>query len=156
MRKGSYVMFFLVVMCFFPAPRLVWSHGTTYEILKDHSAITVQCSYSTDEPMAYAEVMVFGPVDQNIEFQNGRTDRQGRFAFCPDREGLWRVRVNDGMGHVINAEMNIDDTGTPAIKGDSIAEPGRSRAAEIIAGLSLIINIFLGAYIWKGTERRCQ
>ena len=42
---------------------------------------------------------IYSPADTEEEFQTGRTDANGVFAFVPDTAGEWGFIVDDGMGH---------------------------------------------------------
>jgi nickel transport protein len=140
-----------------PAP--VSAHGTDYRILSDAPAVSAEFFYADGEPMRYAEILIFAPENDTVEYQNGRTDQNGRFAFVPNAPGSWKIRVNDGMGHAVNTSV--------AFKGpEPQAAPDAAAAAEIADhghhahdmplwsragfGLSVLINIFLGLYLWKG------
>jgi hypothetical protein len=74
------------------------SGGTGYEI-----------KYANGESMAFAEVKVYSPADENIVFQEGLSDNNGVFIFVPDIDGQWRIEFNDGMGH--GAVKTIDIKG---------------------------------------------
>ena len=82
------------------------------------------------------------------EFQNGRTDAQGRFAFLPDKPGTWTIVVADNMGHKVSHPMTItlSDEGTverevaPSGFSESLrALPVLFRA---VLGVSLLLNLF--------------
>jgi len=140
------------------------AHGTDYRVLEAAPVIVAEFFYSDNEPLRYAEVLVFSPENDTVEYQNGRTDKNGRFAFTPEKPGEWRVKVNDGMGHAVQASINVkpdesEDTGEAAgNRIDALAEkqgpaPGQaSTIIKIIFGLSLLLNIFLGMHIWKNTH----
>ena len=89
------------------------AHGTAYRIIGDATVATIEFVYSDQEPMQYAEVLVYSPKDKRVEFQNGRTDRNGRFSFCPDVTGSWRILVKDGTGHNVQSKIEVikDSTG---------------------------------------------
>ena len=131
------------------------AHGVDYRIAEEKKTIVVETFYSTGEPMSYAEVLVFSPQDQKVEYQNGRTDKNGTFAFCPDTEGEWRIEISDGTGHKIDAMIQAGSprsgkaySGTPG-DVEQKRKAQRSRIIEIVAGLSVIINLFAGLYFWK-------
>jgi nickel transport protein len=152
-------MFFLIgpLLAVIPIglPKDVGAHGTGHRLLKHEPVVAVEFHYSDDTPMRYAEVMVFSPRDLKVEHQNGRTDRNGKFVFCPDVPGKWLIKVNDGMGHEEKAVMEV---GPEAIAGQSEnprthpasggSEP-LSKALKIIAGLSLIMNVSFAGYFVK-------
>ncbi|MFO7965491.1 MAG: hypothetical protein R6U50_16320, partial [Desulfobacterales bacterium] len=110
-------------------------------------------------PMAFAEVLVFSPKNDKIEHQNGRTDQNGRFAFLADIPGKWQVKVNDGMGHAVHATVTViepktagefSETGTDGIseeKNAMFAEA--SMGTKLFLGLSILLNLVLGAYVWR-------
>ena len=87
------------------------AHGAACRIINDSKSILVQAFYAGGEPMSYAETLIFGPNDAKTEYQNGRTDRRGGFAFHPDEPGTWRVEVNDGMGHKVETTLDVQKDG---------------------------------------------
>ncbi|MGE0083911.1 MAG: hypothetical protein AB7S75_05770 [Desulfococcaceae bacterium] len=135
------------------------AHGTGSRMLTDNKTVTAEFYYSDGEPMSYAEVLVFSPEDEKTEYQNGRTDRKGRFAFCPDTPGTWRIEASDGMGHkaVAGAEVQEEKTGETAAEkksGKNIsvqnAQSGTSSMLlKSVAGLSLIFNLFFVFFLRK-------
>ncbi len=143
------------------APR-VEAHGTAHRVLRDGTAVTVESFYSDKEPMQYAEVLVFGPSDRKVEYQNGRTDRNGRFAFFPDRQGTWRIEVNDGMGHLMKADIEVtapDGPGTGSgngSAGEGEAPAGASVPLKAAFGVSLIANVALILRALKTGKKRPQ
>lgn len=141
----------------FWSPR-VEAHGTAHRVIRDAKTITVEFYYADKEPMRYAEVLVFSPSDQKIEYQNGRTDQNGRFAFYPETAGAWRIEVSDGMGHkevgrvVVGQADNTD--ADPGKHIERSEEPdGSMRLLKAVLGISLIFNIAFFYYAWK-TRRR--
>ncbi len=124
----------------------------------------VRFYYSDGQPMAYAEVLVYGPGDAKVEFQNGRTDKNGVFAFVPDRTGPWRVVCNDGMGHRAEYASELvsgNDAKTnespaqqtmqePVVKPvvKSVVKPVVKQTAPLwlkaLLGVSLLFNLALG------------
>ncbi|WP_163335761.1 DUF4198 domain-containing protein [Desulfopila sp. IMCC35008] len=114
------------------------AHGLGYRMEQDTTTIVVTFSYSDGKPVSYAEVIVWSPADKKVEFQNSRTDKNGRFAFSPDTPGMWRIEMSDGMGHASSAECTINEVGErvagiPALK--------QTMLTQIFLGISLIFNI---------------
>lgn len=141
--------------------QMAFAHGTNHRIVEQTKTITVEFYYSDNEPMSYAEVVVFSPMDPNIQFQTGRTDKNGRFAFCPDRGGIWHVEVSDGMGHKAAATIEVHNLGqrtyptdvSEALKGQK-AETIKDRILKVIMGLSIIGNFaFLILFFKRRKER---
>ena len=118
-------------------PTLLLAHGVGYAIVG--GAVAVKGEYLEGRPMAYAEAEVWEP-DGTEAAQHGSADRHGIFAFVPDRDGVWRVTLDDGMGHRVEAVVEIG-AGAPAsgmTKGSTLA--GGLSAA--VVGVSLIFGFF--------------
>ena len=132
------------------------AHGTAYRVMDDATTITAEFYYQDKEPMRYAEVLVFSPLDEKVEYQNGRTDRYGRFAFYPDIAGTWRIEVNDGMGHMVLGNIEVGQVTNKDLKSEPNDTYGHSKAGERTStlaktalGLSLICNMVTVVYLWK-------
>lgn len=150
-----------------PHPDPAFAHGAGYRLIDDAKAVAVSFFYADGQPMSYAETLVFGPEDQEIEYQNGRTDQQGRFAFYPETPGTWRLVVNDGMGHRAEGIITVK---APSAKNDKSDAKGGSdqptmrtdvqaEASEhshtgikLIAGLSLIGNLCFAGFYFKNRK----
>ncbi len=146
----AFAMIWITIM-----PSGVSAHGTDHRVLDQSPVIALAFFYSDQEPMRYAKVLVFSPENDAVEYQNGRTDKNGQFAFYPDRAGKWQIKVNDGMGHAEYATIDVKARGYAGDQLDPQAENEKTRAAEasmfmkICLGLSLLLNLFLGVYIRK-------
>ena len=123
----------------------------------------VQFAYAGGEQPTYAKVEVYSPADSKVEFQNGRTDAQGRFAFMPDAPGQWRIIMADNMGHRVEHAVEVSAGRSPAqadVKnaGDTAATPGVggfSIPLRILLGLSLLANMALIAAALRRRQKRC-
>lgn len=124
-------------------------HGVIYGIFEGH-AVAVYFGYAGGEPMSYAKAKVFGPnSSSDLEFQNGRTDARGIFAFVPDQPGSWRVEAWDTLGHKGSIELTIkqeDATLTAVGFEDSVNNPA---LIKIVLALSLIVNLAFAFYLIK-------
>lgn len=130
---------------------LAHGHGVTYG-MHDERAMAVRFGYAGGEPMSYVETKVFGPGSSpDLEFQNGRTDAHGVFAFVPDRPGLWRVEAGDNLGHRGSVEVVVEpgDTGTQVSSQARPAHDG-SVLVRILLGLSVIANLWLVIALRRG------
>ncbi|NJL59968.1 MAG: DUF4198 domain-containing protein [Desulfobacteraceae bacterium] len=128
----------LVCILFFPI--IASAHGTGYRILENSRAIVVEFYYSGEEPMSYAQVLVFSPQDRKTEYQNGRTDRKGRFAFYPDIAGAWRIGVSDGLGHKVEAEIgSISGKPDQAESQRQSESSGLNTTSKVFLGISVIL-----------------
>ena len=101
-----FLLFFWVM---FSAP-VVLAHGTDHRVMDNNNAVVVAFSYSDGEPMRYAGVLVYSPEDGQVEYQNGRTDLNGNFAFYPNVPGPWRIEASDGMGHKETGQIEVRAT----------------------------------------------
>jgi nickel transport protein len=147
----------ILALCLVAFPGKALAHGTDYRLLEDKQAIAAEFFYADQEPMRYAEVLVFSPGDGDVEYQNGRTDQQGRFAFCPDRSGTWQMKVSDGLGHAVQAKIVVGPAasgkGIEGLEGKEGSPAGKaSLLINALFGLSILLNLALGAYIWKGSR----
>lgn len=128
---------------------LVYGHGVTYGICDEH-AMAVRFGYAGGEPMSYVEAKVFGPESPpDLEFQNGRTDARGVFAFVPDRPGPWRVEAWDNLGHKGNIKVIVEQSNT-GLKAGIQAKTIKNGSAliKILLALSVIANLaFVIAFI---------
>ncbi len=133
------------------------AHGTGYRILENRRAIVIEFYYSGGEPLSYAQVLVFSPQDRKTEYQNGRTDRKGRFAFYPDIAGAWRIEVSDGMGHKVEAEIgSVSEKPDQAVYQEKLKPPPQSsKVIGAVAGLSLILNLVFVVYL-RRTKRQSR
>ena len=128
-------------------PVLCLGHGVEYEVFDVGTGI--KATYSDGTPMAYCDVAVFAPDDDASEFQTGITDRNGSFAFVPDTSGVWRVTVDDGMGHMVTAEISLDSL---QVVGTD-ARQSSDRLSSVVVGVSVIFGLF-GLYVLlRGTGR---
>jgi len=125
------------------------AHGTTYDVLDSAATVAARFAYDDGEPMMYAEVLVFRPGNDQIEYQNGRTDQLGHFAFCPDTSGTWRVEVADGMGHKVSSRIRVDADlrGAVAVGGQGRGPSGVG--LRVVTGLSLLANLALLALLLR-------
>lgn len=133
------VLFLLVLIAlggFCPQP--LFAHGVGYQV--EARGITVKFFYSDGAPFSYAKTYVYSPENDKIEYQNGRTDKNGCFAFRPNIKGKWRVAVNDGRGHAIEAIVMVSDKMIPSKEQPKAKAIPKFWAA--ILGVSLIFNLF--------------
>ncbi len=119
-------------------------HGV--ELAAIEGGVGVAARYEDGSPMARAEVKIYAPGESEA-FQEGSTDRDGRFLFHPTTNGSWRVHLDDGLGHGGEHAMDINSAGA--------AEPARtrpSRSAGLLAGLGVIWGLF-SSYGWYRAKR---
>jgi hypothetical protein len=69
--------------------------------------------------MADAEVSVFAPGDLTHPVKTGRTDKDGKFEFGTDRDGLWTAEARNGV-EVARATIKVG-TGSGEDRNDRSA-----------------------------------
>jgi nickel transport protein len=139
------------------------AHDVSIEITKNYPSVILRASYFQAEPLAYARVMIFSPVNDVVEYQNGRTDKSGYFAFVPDSKGDWKITVDDEMGHFTESIVTITDDfftleGTAAV----VAHTNRRSSIgdlqpmyKILFGLALLFGI-TGIFYWFKAKQALQ
>lgn len=136
------------------------THAHAHALYAAHTwrdgVVLVQFAYSSGGQPTYAKVEVYSPADDKLEFQNGRTDALGRFAFMPDAPGLWRIIMADNMGHRVEHPVEVDAAlHAPAAAPQTAVGPGGfSMPLRILLGLSLLGNAALGAAALRGKKKR--
>ncbi len=137
-----FLVIFVVALCVL-LPANCQAHGTGYRVLDGEFTVSVGVYYSGGEPMSFAEVLLFSPENREAEYQNGRTDRLGRFSFTPNTTGIWIVEAGDGRGHKVSAKIRVEKLENAlAIKSDTEQRYDRPQPLAIALGLSIIFNVF--------------
>jgi nickel transport protein len=155
MKKRPLVLTLWVGLLMLMFPQYLQAHGTGCRIIQETKAVIAEFYYSDGETMRFSEVLVFSPADAQTEFQNGRTDQNGRFVFCPDQNGTWRIEANDGMGHkaVKSVEVlmqNKDGKNSPQNAGGQNIHSGDAPVlVKAVLGISLILNFCFAFSLWK-------
>ena len=150
----KFITLLCVTMCLSAIAENVWSHGVLGRV-GSGKGVLVEAEYDDGEPMTYASIEIFDSEDK-LPFQSGRTDRNGRFLFYPDKMGDWKVVVADGMGHRlalkinINKMFNLDKINEQQAK--DINENSLSRHERALMGISIIFGIS-GIFFWWGGRK---
>ena len=113
----------LVLLCSQPG----WSHGAIATVTQTFS---VQASYSSGQPMAEAQVIVYSPENPDEPWTTGQTNEQGEFDFNPDTQGNWEVVIRQaGHGTSVSVPVNTQaaqsDDHSPGVKPTTatVSEP---------------------------------
>ena len=85
------------------------AHGA-YIQTRNITTVEIQANYDSGEPMAEAQVVVYGPTDSNSPRFEGISDQEGRFRFTPDQPGAWEVTVRQA-GHGAISSIPISEEG---------------------------------------------
>jgi hypothetical protein len=118
---------------------LEWSgvcvaHGARCTVIE--GGVSVEAVYHDGNPMGFCDVEVFRPGLEEA-YHVGTTDPQGRFGFVPDTTGVWKVSVDDAMGHRATAEISVD-----ADRLRTAGPAAMSRIQGLLVGASVIFGVF--------------
>jgi nickel transport protein len=118
-----------------------WAHDL--EALADTAgrAVVVRALYAGTEPVPFVQVQVYSPAKPDAEFQSGRADARGWFAFVPDRDGAWRVVVDDETGHRKELQLTVV---AGQVSGSGGGVPAWQKA---VTGVSILVG-FTGIALW--------
>jgi hypothetical protein len=106
--------------------------------------VNVEFSTAGGKPLADAEVRVFAPGRLSTPALTGRTDKNGKFEFAANEDGLWsaEARTADEIGRV-----------TIRVGGTRRNEEPLS-PAWLIAGLLLLLVLAFGVRLARARSRR--
>ncbi|MFH1057747.1 MAG: hypothetical protein V1797_03575 [Pseudomonadota bacterium] len=148
---GLALMAGLLWLLLLPAP--AQGHGIELSAGRGEAA-WARGEYSGGEPMSFVKARVLGPDGQT--HQVGNTDAQGRFAWLPDRDGPWRVVLDDGQGHRGEAalEWRADVVAAPtAAAPPAEGLNGQPLWVRAVWGVSLFFWLS-GLAFWRLGRRR--
>lgn len=124
----------LAVLGMLAVPAIASAHGVRIQS-QAASAIAIQATYDSNQPMADAQVQVFSPGNLQTPVFTGTTDSEGRFLFLPDAPGDWEVSVRQA-GHGEIVVIPVSAAGELAVNSQSTGLTGLQR------------GIVIGAVIW--------
>jgi nickel transport protein len=85
-----------------------FAHGSQI-VFEERPAVEITAMYGEGQPMVEAQVTVYSPDNLEEPWQTGMTDTAGQFAFVPDRDGAWEVKVRQaGHGAVVQIPVQMD------------------------------------------------
>jgi len=117
-------------------PGRALAHDLQHSIDTD-TAVSVQLFFADGSAFDFESYEVYRAGDE-IPFQVGRTDAQGRVVFLPDRAGTWRIKAFSGDGHGADFSFTSGAEGTVQVANGSFIE----RHLRLIVGVSLIFGVF--------------
>ena len=136
----------LIPLLWFCSTGFALAHGIDALPIEGGRGVAVR--YADGSPASFAEVKVRAP-EGGAVFQEGLTDREGRFVFFPATSGVWRVAVDDGMGHAVEVDLPFQ------VAAASEASPARTRATKstaLVTGIAVIWALF-SSYGWWRARR---
>lgn len=124
----------------------VFGHELALDVEMQRPEVLVRASYGPGEPAAQVAVVASA---ESAPAVSGETDEGGTFAFTPPSEGEWRVRVDDGYGHIATRTVVVN-WAAPA------AELGGRSNLWARAGAGLFVIFGLTAFAVWGRRRAAQ
>lgn len=103
-----------------------WSHGAIATVTRTFS---IEAHYSSGQPMASAQVVVYSPNNPNEPWTTGQTNEQGEFEFNPDADGNWEVVVRQA-GHGTTVSVPVVPL-TQAAQIANTSQPTASLATAV-------------------------
>lgn len=123
---------------------LCGSPAAAFDLFATHE-VTVQFATADGKAMADAAVKVFAPGDMTHAVKTGKTDKDGKFAFGTDRDGMWvaEARIN---GEVARASIRVG--------GGANEPPARVSPFLLIGGLGVLLVIAVWYRFLRARTRR--
>jgi nickel transport protein len=112
------------------------AHDLQHQI-DEGAAVSVRLFFADGSDFAFESYEVYR-AGEEIPFQVGRTDLQGRIVFLPDRAGTWRIKAFSEEGHGADFSFSTDAMGGVRNADQSFLE----RHLRIVVGVSVIFGLF--------------
>lgn len=125
---------------------LCHSPARAFDLFATHE-VTVQFATAAGQPMGDADVEVFAPGDLTHSVQTGKTDKDGKFQFGTDRDGLWTAEAK-AQGEVARATIRV---------GGDANKPQQGRLSPILVIGGLLVLLVIAAwyrFLRSRTRRR--
>ncbi len=122
-------------------PYNLFAHGSKYEII--NPGIGIKASYFDGSVMSDSDVEVYSTANSKKTTFTGITDSKGRFHFFPDKTGKWRITISDGMGHAVEALVNVGN--------DMIAESAPANNKGAFSTLQIFVMAICVIWGFIGT-----
>jgi nickel transport protein len=130
-------------------PGRALAHDLQHQIT-DAEAVSVRFFFADGNDFSFESYEIYR-AGEEIPFQVGRTDLEGRVVFLPDRAGTWRIKVFSEDGHGADFSFTTGPRGGVHDAG----QPFLERHLRIVVGVSLIFGCFgLLSLLMRRGERR--
>jgi nickel transport protein len=116
---------------------LLLAHDIEIAVRLTAPSVVTRATYAGSDPVSFAEVTVYKPGSET-EYQTGRTDLNGYFAFVPDGSGRWHIIVDDELGHRTDKMVEVS---SPFESGNEALGSELSVLQKALIGIALIIGI---------------
>lgn len=125
-----------LAVTFPPLPTPTLAHELVLDVTPSE-AFVLDLSYADGSPFSY-ESYEIRPEGEEIPFQSGRTDANGRIAFAPGRAGTWHLTARSEDGHGIDTTFETTSEGGATTTRRSWFD----RYPRVFAGAGLILGVF--------------
>jgi hypothetical protein len=136
----------IIFSLFFFSTGFAFAHSIEVQPIEGDPGIVAR--YADGAPAAFVGVNIIEP-DSDRVFQEGLTDREGRFVFLPSTHGIWRIHVDDGMGHTAHTEVPVGTISSPSTQPATHLPRGWA----LVTGVSVIWALF-STYGWWRARRK--
>jgi nickel transport protein len=126
----------LLVLAIVLAAGHAQAHDLQHQI-DEGAAVSVRLFSADGSAFAFESYEVYRAGDE-VPFQVGRTDLQGRVVFLPDRAGTWRIKAFSEDGHGADFSFSTDLKSGVRDANRSFLE----RHLRIVVGVSVIFGVF--------------
>ncbi len=116
---------------------VAFGHGSNYHILNE-AGVGIQVNYHSGDPMNFCQVKIYSPASHDKIYQEGRTDKMGRFSFHPNQKGKWKIVVDDEMGHRLDFIVPVNKEHSPS----KIEQEHIPKWMSALMGLAIIFGLF--------------
>jgi nickel transport protein len=124
------------------------AHGHRMDhVVSQDEAMVVSLSFGHGHPPSHETFRIYAP-DQDVAFQNGRTDAFGRLSFLPDRPGTWRVVVSTDDGHGLELAIDVDESMTVM----EVISPGHTHWGLVVAGIGYLFGVAGLLVLWRNRK----
>ena len=131
----------IVAVCLLTAP-LALAHDLAVLVQLAPPAVIARASYAGTEPAPFAKVLVYSPGSAHTPYQSGNADKHGTFSFVPDVPGRWRISIDDEMGHVTTATVEVPHPFEGSAAAAQEARPRWERAVIGLMGIAGAAGLF--------------
>jgi nickel transport protein len=113
-----------------------YCHELLYETTQG-DAFVLRLFFSDGTPFSYENYEIIRE-GENIPFQTGRSDANGRIVFLPDKAGSWRINVFSEDGHGLTITVETSESGAL----HNTDRPLGNRYDRLIVGVAIIFGLF--------------